>query len=432
METVFTQVRNALGKPYEDLNFLLNCFREVLHESGKQNIVPYIPWINTNEQPPEEILLSNEYIHMLSMCFQLLNLVEVNGAVQNRREKEEEDMSRVNGLWSANFKMLREKGITEKQILEVLPNVMVEPVLTAHPTEAKRTVVLQEYRKLYLLLVKRENKMYTRIEREDTRDEMKHILHRLWNNDEIYIEKPRLESELDNILHYLTHVFPDVVVFLDKRLRQAWKESGFDQALLTDADVYPGLSFGNWVGGDRDGHPLVSAEITRMTLKKLRIHAFIIVKKELLALAQKLSIYLNIDQLGEQFSERIHQLSAELGAQGEIVLEEHSSEILKAYVMLLLHKLPIDVSQEYNMELEDRENTYKRSHQLIEDLDILYRELENYGIREVAHVDVGRCKRLLKVFGFHLAQLDIRQNSEYHEKALHQLVKSSLGERAKS
>ncbi len=428
MKSVFTEVQNALGKPYNDLEFLLKCFAEVLTESEKPELVNLIPWINSPRQPSEDLLLSNDYIHLLSMCFQLLNLVEVNGAVQSRRAKEEENMSRVNGLWAINFNMLKEKGISEKQILEVLPQVLVEPVLTAHPTEAKRSVVLQEYRKLYLLLVKRENQMYTRIEREDTRDEIKQILHRLWNIGEIYIEKPRLESELDNILHYLTDVFPDVVVFLDKRLKQAWKESGFDADLLNDTDLFPGLSFGNWVGGDRDGHPLVSPEITRMTLNKLRIHAFIIVKKELLALAQKLSIYLDIQQVGKGFRDRVARLVKELSADGKRILQEHNKEIFKAYVLLLLHKIPIDLSQEYNMTLEDRDSSYQNSDQLVEDLNFLEDELENYGIPEIAQVDVGRCKRLLKVFGFHLAQLDIRQNSQYHEKALSQLVAASLGE----
>ena len=428
MDSVFTQVQGSLEKPYNDLNFLLHCFAEVLTESGKQELVALIPWLNSHQQPPDKLLLSNDYIHLLSMCFQLLNLVEVNGAVQSRRAKEESEMSQVNGLWAINFKMLKEKGITEKQILEVLPKVMVEPVLTAHPTEAKRSVVLQEYRNLYLLLVKRENQMYTRIERDDFRDEIKQILHRLWNIGEIYIEKPRLESELDNILHYLTDVFPDVVILLDKRLKQAWKESGFDVNLLNDADVFPGLSFGNWVGGDRDGHPLVSPEITRMTLNKLRIHAFVIVKKELLALAQKLSIYVGLEEVDESFSNRVLQLEKELDRPGKTILQEHNNEIFKAYVLLLLNKIPIDLSQEYTMELEDRKNSYQNSDQLIEDLILLHRALENYGIPEVAQVDVGRCKRLLKVFGFHLAQLDIRQNSEYHEKALSQLVTASLGE----
>ncbi|WP_159516976.1 phosphoenolpyruvate carboxylase [Sunxiuqinia indica] len=427
MESVFEQVKQALGKPYKDLNFLLQSFAEVLTESGAQKIVPHIPWINSNQKPPKDVLLSNDYIHMLSMCFQLLNLVEVNGAVQSRRAKEEEDMSKVNGLWATNFKMLKEKGIDEKQILAVLPTIMIEPVLTAHPTEAKRSVVLQEYRKLYLLLVKRENQMYTRIEQGDIRDEIKQILHRLWNIGEIYIEKPHIESELDNILHYLTNVLPEVVVLLDKRLRQAWKESEFDERLLNDIEDFPGLSFGNWVGGDRDGHPLVSAETTKMTLNKLRSHAFIIVRQELLLLAQKLSIYIDSKEVSASFVDRVQQMAKELGRSGELVLEEHRSEIFKAYVLLLLNKIPINQSQEYTLELENRPTSYQNSDQLIQDLDVLFFELQNRGLLEIAQVDVGRCKRLLMVFGFHLAQLDIRQNSEYHEKALSQLVLSSLG-----
>ncbi|WP_321285872.1 phosphoenolpyruvate carboxylase [uncultured Sunxiuqinia sp.] len=428
MDSVFEQVKQALGKPYNDLNFLLQSFAEVLTESGAQEIVPHIPWINSNQKPPKDVLLSSDYIHMLSMCFQLLNLVEVNGAVQSRRAKEEEDMSKVNGLWTTNFKMLKEKGIDEKQILAVLPNIMIEPVLTAHPTEAKRSVVLQEYRKLYLLLVKRENQMYTRIEQGDIRNEIKQILHRLWNIGEIYIEKPHIESELDNILHYLTNVLPEVVVLLDKRLRQAWKESEFDESLLNNMELLPGLSFGNWVGGDRDGHPLVTAETTKMTLNKLRVHAFIIVRQELLLLAHKLSIYIDSTEVSSSFVDRVQQMAKELERSGELVLEEHSSEIFKAYVLLLLNKIPINQSQEHTLELENRPTSYQNSDQLIQDLDVLFIELQNRGLHEIAQVDVGRCKRLLKVFGFHLAQLDIRQNSEYHEKALSQLVLSSLGQ----
>ena len=216
MNTVFTQVKNALGKPYDDLHFLLTCFKEVLEENSQQKLVGLLPWLNA-AVPSDSDLTSNAYIHMMSICFQLLNLVEVNGAVQNRRHKEDEDMAQVNGLWANQFQYLKSRGITESQILKILPNVLVEPVLTAHPTEAKRAVVLQEYRKLYLLLVKRENQMYTRIEQADIRQEIKQILHRAWHVGEIYIEKPRLESELDNILHYLTHVFPSVIMMLDKR-----------------------------------------------------------------------------------------------------------------------------------------------------------------------------------------------------------------------
>ncbi len=311
-----------------------------------------------------------------------------------------------------------------------MPNVLVEPVLTAHPTEAKRTVVLQEYRKLYLLLVKRENPIYTRNERADIRQEIKLILHRAWHVGEIYIEKPRLASELDNILYYLTHVFPDVTMMLDKRLRHAWKESGFDPTVLNDSDLLPVLSFGNWVGGDRDGHPLVTPEITKNTVEKLRIHAFYIIKNELKALAQKLSIYHNISDVSPHFAERIKELREEVGINAEIEIKEHAEEVFKAYVLILMQKIPIDLSREFNLELKDKPNSYKSSIELIADLSLLRDELKKCGIGEVAHVDVGRMKRILKIFGFHLAKLDIRQNSDYHEKALTQLVTASLGVKA--
>ncbi|WP_321491440.1 phosphoenolpyruvate carboxylase [uncultured Desulfobacter sp.] len=429
MNTVFTQVKNALGKPYDDLHFLLHCFKEVLEENHQHKLVGLLPWLNF-AVPSDSDLTSNEYIHMMSMCFQLLNLVEVNGAVQSRRQKEDEDMAQVNGLWANQFQYLKSRGITESQILKTLPKVLVEPVLTAHPTEAKRAVVLQEYRRLYLLLVRRENQMYTRIEQAEIRQEIKQILHRLWHVGEIYIEKPRLESELDNILYYLTHVFPGVIMILDKRLRQAWKESGFDPIMLDNSDLLPVLSFGNWVGGDRDGHPLVTPEITRQTLEKLRIHAFYIIKNELKELAQKLSIYHNILGVSKDFAGRIKELRQEIGVNAEVEFKEQAEEIFKAYVLILIQKIPIDLSREFNLELEDKPDSYKSSVDLIADLNLLYSELENCGIGEIAHVDVGRMKRILKIFGFHLAKLDIRQNSDYHEKALKQLVTASLGEEA--
>lgn len=429
MHTVFTQVKNALGKPYDDLHFLLNCFKEVLKENNQQKLVGLLPWL-TLTVPSDPDLMSKEYIHMMSMCFQLLNLVEVNGAVQSRRHAEDEDMAQVNGLWANQFQYLKSKGITESQILKVLPKVLVEPVLTAHPTEAKRAVVLQEYRQLYLLLVKRENQMYTRIEQAEIRQEIKQILHRLWHVGEIYIEKPRLASELDNILYYLTNVFPGVIMMLDKRLRQAWKESGFDPTVLNDSDLLPVLSFGNWVGGDRDGHPLVTPEITKQTIEKLRIHAFYIIKNELKDLAQKLSIYHNITDVSKTFAARIKELRQEVGVNADVEFEEHAQEIFKAYVLILIQKIPIDLSREFNLELEDKPNSYQSSIDLIADLNLLYDELEKCGIGEVAHVDVGRMKRILKIFGFHLAKLDIRQNSAYHDKALKQLVTASLGAQA--
>ena len=116
-------------------------------------------------------------------------------------------------------------------------------------------------------------------------------------------------------------------------------------------------------------------------------------------LAQKLSIYHNISDVSNNFASRIKALREEIGVNAEVELKEHAEEIFKAYVLILIQKIPIDLSREFNLELEDKPNSYIKSIDLIDDLSLLHDELERCGIGEVAHVDVGWTKRILKIFG---------------------------------
>ena len=101
------------------------------------------------------------------------------------------------------------------------------------------------------------------------------------------LERPDVADELRNVVHYLTRVFPEVVPRVDDRLRAAWKSTGLDPVLL-DAEALPRVSFGTWVGGDRDGHPLVTAEVTQNTLLKLRLNAFVVIRRKLKRLVDEI------------------------------------------------------------------------------------------------------------------------------------------------
>ena len=165
---VLQQVQEKLGKPYFDLQFLLECLRETLIENGEEETAKYVPWVK-DEVVVDLKELSDRHIQLYSLVFQLLNIVEVNGAVQNRRKLEDtRSMTSVNGLWAKNLQTLIEAGYKDHEIAESLPETRVEPVLTAHPTEAKRSTVLEHHRKLYLLIVKRENQMYTAKEQNES------------------------------------------------------------------------------------------------------------------------------------------------------------------------------------------------------------------------------------------------------------------------
>lgn len=419
------QVKNKLGKSYDDLEYLLICLKEVLIESGEIELANDIPWITISAGFREEKFTA-KHLKLYSACFQLLNIVEVNGAVQNRRKKEDnQSLSEIDGLWSYNLKLLKEKGFTASQIADKLSEIRVEPVLTAHPTEAKPTIMLEHLRNLYLLVVRRENQMYSKSEQEENRKNIKIALHRIWRISDVYTEKPDIDSELNNIIHYLTQVFPEVITLHDKRLLQAWEEAGFDPSLIRGTQNFPKITFGNWVGGDRDGHPLVTDEVTHRTLLKLRLKAFQVIKTQLASLQKNLSFNCDHKQLDSQFLNNFNILSDEIREFSGHFKIDFPHEPFKQYLSFLIAKLPVTIFEGEAKEIHESDISYKYPVSLVRDLEILQEGLVGFGAAEIAFTDVNEAIRIVHTFGFHLAKIDIRQNSHYHELAVSQLMNAA-------
>jgi phosphoenolpyruvate carboxylase len=112
--------------------------------------------------------------------------------------------------------------------------------------------------------------MWTRAERAALEREAAAVIERLVAHGRDLPREALVADERANILHYLTEVFPDVLPWVDQRLAAAWERAGFDPALRADRKARPRLGFGDWVGGDRDGHPFVDAETTAETLALFR------------------------------------------------------------------------------------------------------------------------------------------------------------------
>ena len=412
---IVTSMRQAnFEKIDQDLQFVMQCFREILEEQGEHDVANSLPW-------QAEKLVSNQVRHpqrtaqAYSMAFQLLNMVEENAAVQLRRGIENQHkLVELSGLWPQNLQQLAEFGLTDQQIAKHLSNIHVEPVLTAHPTEAKRATVLEHHRRLYLSLVERENQMWTSAEQDKIREDIKANLELLWRTGEIYLEKPDVSSELRNIIHYLHNVFPTVLPVLDQRLRQAWQAMGFDPALMDEPQHLPRLSFGNWVGGDRDGHALVSAEITRETLQKLRQHALQLLKQQLTQLGSQISLSVYLQTPPPHLLEHVAHMATSLGEQGQRACNRNTEEPWRQMANLIITKLPF--------EDQVQEGQYRSSAQLMQDLQLLRESLLEVKAERIAKSDLDPIIRVAQTFGFHLAALDIRQNSRFHDLAVSQLM----------
>jgi len=408
-------IQEKLGKPYIDLEFLLTCFKEVLKESGENDLTNEIPWLCEQSTMRS---FSQHHLAVYSICFQLLNIVEVNGAVQNRRRKEDEDITSVNGLWSQNLKDLLDKGYTHQDLILQLSKTCIEPVLTAHPTEAKRPEVLDQYRKLYLLVVKRENNTYSHNEQVAIRDEIKLILHRLWKIGEIFINKPDVSSELQSIVHYYKNVFPEVIPLLDKRIMASFENMGIKN-INWNYQHFPKISFGNWVGGDRDGHPFVTHEITENTLETLRNSAIEIIISKLKELSLSLSFYIDVDKIPLLLQNRILEFYEKKSEKSTDLYNKFRSEAFRLFVNFMMLKM------EETLKDDDKYiSPYKDSDELFVDLDLLYSTLLSQS-EAIAKSDVRQLMRTVQTFGFHLAKLDIRQNSKFHEIAIDQMLEAS-------
>ncbi len=396
----------------EDYRFLTDCGREVLAELGYDRLADLID--PAKPDPPADQPLPPRGAQVISIAFQLLNLVEENAANQVMRAREMElGFAAEPGLWDHYLGRLRQAGVGADSVLEHLSAAKIEPVLTAHPTEAKRWTVLDQHRAIFLLLVQLENRMYAPAERELIREDVKVALERLWRTGEILLNKPDVVSERNNVLYYLREKFPDVLDMLDRRFLQAWDRSGY-AAESGGRRVLPRLRFGTWVGGDRDGHPLVTAEVTRETLYELRQEAFAVLDRGLGQAEQLVGLSSYVQEVPAELIRRRDRLRKELGAETEVIRREHGEEPWRETLALCRLKL--------NGGSASPGRGYRFPVELESDLALIESTLVSIGARRIVEANVRPVQRLLEVFGFHLAVLDVRQNSQFHDRALSRLM----------
>jgi len=411
---------DAFIKLERDLHYVMTCFRDVLAALGESDLARRVPWAGQPLDAGGE--WRDRDLQVLSIAFQLLNMVEENTSAQARRLREaRQGMAAEAGLWGWWLAKLRTAGIPSEDIARLIAEVHVEPVLTAHPTEAKRQTVLEQHRNLYLLLVKRENQMYTPAEQAGIRDDIMAALERLWRTGEVFLAKPDVAAERRGALHYLREVFPQVVPRLDARLRQAWSEEGFSAQLLARSNQLPRLSFGNWVGGDRDGHHLVTASVTRETFAELRLTAIAVQAGQLRQLAAKLSLSNRLQQASLPLLQSIAEYVEKLGPAGTQALSRNPDEPWRQFVNLMIARLPDDDGLGH----EPAPGCYRHPRELLDDLQRLRESLLLVKADRIVEADVAVVERLVEVFGFHLATLDIRQNSAFHDRAVQQLLRAA-------
>ncbi|HCP37844.1 MAG TPA: phosphoenolpyruvate carboxylase [Verrucomicrobiales bacterium] len=395
-----------------DEAMLRRCLDQVLSEIGLCELRPLVDKTQSNTHAD----LNQQSVQLLSILFQLLNLVEENAANQiNRLRQSTLGEKAISGSWAHSL----ESSSISKDVdsfLKALSDLQVDIVFTAHPTESKKASILDQHRELYVCLFQMENSVYTESERALILDDIKDILERLWRTGEIPLQKPDLASERKNIQYYLKKKLPEALRLHDQRILQTMEENGIGRDVILRNRLLPELKFGMWVGGDRDGHPFVTPEITKYTLSSQRAGALDLLRESLERLGSRLPLSRLAQKVSLTLEERLKAFRT-LHGNSTAITHRMAEEPWREFVWHMTQCLPEDGKSE--------KEHYLFPNELLSDLDILEESLRAVKAERLIRNELAPVRRKVEVFGFHLARLDVRQNSEYHEKAFVQLLSAA-------
>ena len=353
--------------------------------------------------------------------FQLLAIAEQNRDMRNRREVERErGYEQLRGTFANVFATAAAEGITAAEIRRAFSALRVRPVITAHPTEAKRVTVLERHRRIYLRLLELESPRWTDRERQELIQAAGDEIELLWLTGELKLAKPTVAQEVAWGLYFFNENLFDVVPQLFAKVDAAFQKQFPDEPF--EAPLF--FQFGSWIGGDRDGNPYVTSEVTRRTLWDTRLASLHRYRSRLLELVRNLSIEDHALALPDSFREAVAQ-AIRAAPDGETRAARNSGEIFRQFVSCMLSRLEITIAHAEREEPAPESCGYGSADRLMDDIDLMRNALAAAGAGRLSDAVLLPLRREVGAFRFSTVRLDVRENSMRINATLAELFRSS-------
>ncbi|WP_170419247.1 phosphoenolpyruvate carboxylase [Ruegeria atlantica] len=329
---------------------------------------------------------ASPYLQALSIWFQLLRIIDENAEVRDRRLTETQ--SGAEAVEGGFAEVLSDLSLPNTQTKKLTANLCAGPTLTAHPTEAKRVTVLEIHRRIYRNLVSLETQRWTPTERAELLNGLEGEIDLLWLTGELRLSRPSLHDEIEWGLQFFRDAIFDAVPQVMDR---------FDQACLhvlgQTLSKTPDIRFHSWIGGDRDGNPNVTTEMTALALKRGRETVMCLYRQALDRAASRLSISALILPLPEPNRARVQEIVDRAPEDADRNRNEPFRQALNAIRRRLT------------------DGGYDHISHFVSDLDALDAALCAVNAEILARRHIRPLRRAASVFGFRTTTLDIRQNS---------------------
>ena len=349
--------------------------------------------------------------------FELINLAETNHR-KRRRLSLQLSGEAQRGSLRGTLRTMRAAGISGEEALNWLGSISIIPVFTAHPTEVARRVVMFKRRRIADLLEQLDRIPLSDEQLELFEESLAAEITALWETDEVRTRRPTVRDEVNMGLDYYDASIYATLPGLYAEVAAAFEaEYGL---CLSLAEMPILVSFGSWIGGDRDGNPYVTPQVTREALQMAREHLLRHYQKQLgLVLdllttsAQQAPISVALEARLQSYLDSLHTVGS------QVFGEQYEHESYRRFVSCVRVRLAgVGKSSRAHDTALAGLPAYKSAQEFLADLEILRTSLvENRGPR-VAHALIDPLILEVRTFGLHLQTLDVRQHARLHAAAL--------------
>jgi phosphoenolpyruvate carboxylase len=372
-----------------------------------------------------DIPTARELARAFAFYFELINLAETNHRKRRRLATQlHVEAEPQRGSFRGALRAMRHAGFSPEQALDIVKRICVTPVFTAHPTEVARRAVMFKRRRISDLLEQLDQIPQPEDRLESLQQEVIAEITALWQTDEVRQSRPQVRDEVRMALDYYEAALFDTLPELYAEIAGALDA---EYNLTPELAELPRLvTFGSWIGGDRDGNPFVTPEVTREALAMSRGVLFEHYLRRLQKVFDHLASSTRLVAVSTELTTLLDSYLSQLRESGQTAFENRlpfeSTRLLLGCIMMRLGGAPhmsIPVSADTPL------RPYTQAAELVNDLNVVRSSLMRNKGRRLARIYIDPLLLEVRTYGLHLQTLDIRQHARVHAAAIRELSQTS-------
>jgi phosphoenolpyruvate carboxylase len=350
-------------------------------------------------------------VRAFTSYFRLVNLAEDNERVRRIRARERKELPAPRrGSLREAIGIIAARGTSPAGLRELLAQADIRLVLTAHPTEARRRTTVAKLARIFAAIRELDERDIDAEQLARTRPRLAATIQELWSSDEIRAVSPTPIDEVRAGLVYFHSTLLEAVPHLYRELEDA-VEGAYPGAGIV---VPPLLSFGSWIGGDRDGNPNVTAAVTLQALGLMRQTALDFLERRVERLAERVSVSSLVTARAPRLDPALEAGAQRFPEVAKDLERRNPEEPYRRFFAMARERLCAT--------RDGRPEGYGEAAELLADLRLAERALREQRADWIAGGDLHDVIRQVEVFGFHIARLDVREHADRHRQAVGELL----------